>query len=81
MPGAHCTRSLVCISTRVVTTVAPGSPGIPARKPPDGQITTRREQIPLVSRTRCSVLHAAPQSRDPQQSERHVDSGSAAHRP
>ena len=24
----------------------------------------RREQIPLVSRTRCSVLHAAPQSRD-----------------
>ena len=38
----------------------------PVNKPPDGQITTRqREQIPLVSRTRCSVLHAAPQSRDP----------------
>jgi hypothetical protein len=25
----------------------------------------RREQIPLVSRTRCSALRAAPQSRDP----------------
>jgi hypothetical protein len=35
-------------------------------KPPDGQITTRRrEQFPLVSRTRCSTLHAAPQSQDP----------------
>jgi hypothetical protein len=33
MPGARCTRSPVCKveSTRVVTTVAPGSPGIPAR--------------------------------------------------
>jgi hypothetical protein len=29
----------------------------PVNKPPDGQITTRqREQIPLVSRTRCSAL-------------------------
>jgi hypothetical protein len=38
----------------------------PVNKPPDGQITTRQqEQILLVSRTRCSVLHAAPQSRDP----------------
>src|SRR5229473_1832148 len=37
----------------------------PVNKPPDGQITTRqREHIALVSRTRCSVLHAAPQSRD-----------------
>jgi hypothetical protein len=35
----------------------------PVNKPPDGQITTRqREQIPLVSRTRRSVLHAALQS-------------------
>ena len=35
-------------------------------KLPDGQITTRgREHIPHVSRTRCGVLHAAPQSRDP----------------
>jgi hypothetical protein len=41
-------------------------------KPPDGQITTRRRaQSSLVSRTRCSALYAAPQSRDPQQSERH----------
>ena len=35
MPGARCTRSLVCSvgwwHTSVVTTVAPGSPGIPAR--------------------------------------------------
>ena len=38
----------------------------PVNKPPDGQITTRpREQIPLVSRTRCSAVCAAPQSRDP----------------
>ena len=31
MPGARCARSLVCKveSTRVVTTVTPGSPGIP----------------------------------------------------
>ena len=36
MPGAHCTRSLACgkvkTHTSVVTTVAPGSPGIPARE-------------------------------------------------
>jgi hypothetical protein len=34
MPGAQCARSLVCKSrkhTSVVTTVAPESPGIPAR--------------------------------------------------
>jgi hypothetical protein len=37
----------------------------PVNKAPDGQITTRqREHIPLVSRTRCNVLHVAPQSRD-----------------
>ena len=36
----------------------------PVNKPPDGQISgLQREQIPLVSRTPCSVLHAAPQSR------------------
>src|SRR6266581_1415773 len=52
-------------------------------KRPDGQITARRrEQIPLVSRTRCSALRAAPQSRDlychllPCE----MDPGSAAHR-
>ena len=52
-------------------------------KLPDGQITSRRrEQNPLVSRTRCSVLHDAPQSRDlycrllPCE----MDPGSAAHR-
>jgi hypothetical protein len=33
-------------------------------KPPDGQITTRRrEQIPLVSRTRCIALPAMPTGR------------------
>src|SRR6266851_1491058 len=32
---------------------------------PTGKSPRRREQIPLVSRTRCSVLRAAPQSRDP----------------
>jgi hypothetical protein len=33
----------------------------PVNKRPDGQITTRRrEQIPLVSRTQCSVLPAMP---------------------
>jgi hypothetical protein len=34
MPGAQCTRSLVCKNikhTSIVTTVAPESPGIPAR--------------------------------------------------
>ncbi len=36
----------------------------PVNKPPDGQITTRRrEQIPLVSRTRCSALPAMPTGR------------------
>jgi hypothetical protein len=36
----------------------------PVNKPPDGQITTRqREQISLVSRTRCSVLPAMPTGR------------------
>jgi len=36
----------------------------PVKRPPDGQITTRRrEQIPLVSRTRCSVLPAMPTRR------------------
>src|SRR5712692_2847585 len=45
------------------------------------QIRTRqREQIPLVSRTRCSVLHAAPQSRDPWQTSGTIDPGLAAHR-
>src|SRR5882724_1624782 len=55
----------------------------PVNKRPVGQITARRrEQNPLVSRTRCSVLHDAPQSRDlycrllPCE----VDPGSAAHR-
>src|SRR5260370_25096191 len=38
---------------------------------PTGKSPRRREHIPLVSRTRCSALRAAPQSRDPQQSERH----------
>src|SRR3984893_17049897 len=39
----------------------------------------RREQFPLVSRTRCSALRAAPQSRD--LSRRcEMDPGSAAHR-
>ncbi len=39
--------------------------GSPVNKPPDGQISgLQREHIPPVSRTRCSVLHAAPQSRD-----------------
>jgi hypothetical protein len=52
----------------------------PVRKPPDGQITTRRrEQIPLVSRTRCSALRAAPQSRDLYR-RCEMDPGSAAHR-
>ena len=34
MPGARCTRSRACKSSKaraLVTTVAPGSPGIPAR--------------------------------------------------
>src|SRR5713101_8275172 len=38
----------------------------------------RREQIPLVSRTRCSALRAAPQSRDPYR-RCEMDPGSAAH--
>ena len=32
---------------------------------PTGKSPRRREQTPLVSRTRCSALCAAPQSRDP----------------
>jgi hypothetical protein len=35
MPGAHCTRSLMCRMEKayeLVTTVAPESPGIPARE-------------------------------------------------
>ena len=37
----------------------------PFNKPPDGQITgLRREQIPLVSRTRRSVLPATPTGRE-----------------
>jgi hypothetical protein len=38
----------------------------PVSKAPDGQITWRqREHVPLASRTRCSALRAAPQSRGP----------------
>jgi hypothetical protein len=38
---------------------------------PDGQISgPRREHIALVSRTRCSALRAAPQSRDPYRHQR-----------
>ena len=52
----------------------------PVNEPPDGQITgLRREQIPLVSRTRCSVLHAAPQSRNPRRIQRHAGHRIAAH--
>jgi hypothetical protein len=35
MPGAHCTRSLMCKIDKaheLATTVTPGSPGIPARE-------------------------------------------------
>src|SRR5713226_2759524 len=39
----------------------------------------RWEHIPLVSRTRCSALRAAPQSRDPYR-RCEMDPGSAAHR-
>src|SRR6266571_727296 len=55
----------------------------PVNKRPDGQITARRrEQNPLVSRTRCSALRAAPQSRDLycHLLSCEVDPGSAAHR-
>jgi len=36
----------------------------PVNKPPDGQISGLPASAPLVSRTRCSALRAAPQSRD-----------------
>jgi hypothetical protein len=36
----------------------------PVNKPPDGQITGLSASAALVSRTRCSALRAAPQSRD-----------------
>jgi hypothetical protein len=41
------------------------------QKCPTGKSPRRREQIPLVLRTRRSAFRAAPQSRDPQLSERH----------
>jgi hypothetical protein len=42
-----------------------------------GLRSTRLDETGLVSRTRCSVLHAAPQSRDPLPGSLHP--GSAAH--
>jgi len=70
--GESSRSDLGCVGTEIFF----GKPEIrldtPVNKLPDGQITARRrEQIPLVSRTRCSALRAAPQSRDPQQIERH----------
>src|ERR1700732_451232 len=50
----------------------------PLRKLPDGKITGLSASAPLVSRTRCGALRAAPQSRDLSR-HLHGGPGSAAH--
>src|SRR5882757_2367199 len=50
------------------------------RAAPDALVLRGREAMPPVSRTRCSVLHGAPQSRKPKAMRSTMDPGSAAHR-